>query len=438
MQSISKRTDRRPFLPGPYGPVSHRPSAAIVQKFDSESGQVYSEVEVRPHRNKYSDWIGKPRTAGVFKKPPANPTGARSLAAMSRIKVVTQFRNLTPEHFATVPWSIAQKVWDQTLSMRAESFHAWRTLATAYPSPEEFGRHEYRYLLDIKFLDMPVTDYFNGLTSKELKWLTCLRISSKEMATSSLVSVHTITNLAVLDLSDGQATIDNGVSKFDERVLRSWAELARSGETFQHLRVIMFGWQEHLSDWIFKYADCFPSLCHIIVTDCPRMHQKNRGLWEPTAQAAGWEARHAKKSAKSLRPIIGDRDFAFGSISGCYYDSLELFSQLVHNRRPSLTDKRPLLEVWMGGPRQWSHIVDDFPSTRTIFLENIKTQSWKAQEWPSTTNSNGDPAKRARNQEPATPGSASPPPKRGSRAKPTAKASGKNVTDMLNEFATQR
>ncbi|OAP58994.1 hypothetical protein AYL99_06291 [Fonsecaea erecta] len=355
---------------------------------------------------------------------------------MARTKVAIQFRNLTPEHFATVPWSIAQKVWDQLLSMRAESFHAWRTLATAYPSSEEFGRREYRYLLDIKQLAMPITDYFNGITSKELMWLSCLRISPKQMATSSLVSIHTITNLAVLDLSDGQVTIDNEVSKFDERVLRSWAELARSGEAFQHLRVILFGWQEHLSDWIFKYADWFPSLCHIIITDCPRMHQRNRALWEPTAQASGWEARHAKKSAKSLRPIIGNQDFAFGAISGCYYDSLELYSQLSHNGWPGLTDSRPLLEAWIGNPRHWSHIVDDFPSTRTIFLENIKTHGRKAGDGRSTSSSDHEPAKRVRNQEQATSEAASPPRKRGPRARHAMKSNEKNVTDMLKEFST--
>ncbi|KIY02629.1 uncharacterized protein Z520_01094 [Fonsecaea multimorphosa CBS 102226] len=436
MKSKSESSYRRPFRSGPYGSAQNRPVPTIVQKFDAESGQVYSEVEVRPNRNKYSDWIGEPKTPGLVKKPRPNPNGARSLAAMARTKVATEFRNLTPEHFATVPWPIAQKVWDQLLSMRAESFHAWKTLATAYTSPEEFARREYRYLLEIKQVGVPITEYFNGITSEELKWLTCLRVSPKQMATSSLVSIHTITNLAVLDLSDGQVTIDNEASKFDERVLRSWAELARSGQAFQHLRVVLYGWQEHLADWIFKYADCFPSLCHIIITDCPRMHQKNRGLWEPTAQAAGWEARHAKKSAKSLRPIIGDKDFAFGSVSGCYYDSSELYSQIAHNRRPSLADCRPVLEAWIGNPRPWSHIVDDFPSTRTIFLENIKTQSWKAKDGSSTSSSNRETAKRVRNQEQGTPGATSPPPKRGSRARPAMKSNGRNVTDMLNEFTT--
>ena len=317
---------------------------------------------------------------------------------------------------------------------RRESFHAWRTLAAAYPSAEEFGRPEYRYLLDIKQLSLPLLAYFNGIRSAEPSWLTCLRISPKQILTTDLVAIHTITNLAVLDLSDGQVTIDNLVTKFDERVMRAWAELARSGQAFQHLRVMLFGWQETLSDWIFKYMDCFPSLCHIIVTDCPRVHQRNRNVWEPISQTAGWEARHAKRSAKSLRPIIGNEDFYFGSISGCYYDSMELFSKLAHNKRPNLTQRLPVLEVWLGTPRRWSHIVDEFPSNRTVFFENMKTGSWRALEG-SLAGGNGE-QKRARNPVRADSEAASPPPKRGPQSRPAIRSSGKNLTDLLQEFRT--
>lgn len=260
-------------------------------------------------------------------------------------------------------------------------------------------------------------------------------MSPNQLTPVDIVSIHTITNLVVLDLSDGQATIDNAFSKFDERIMRSWADLAASGQAFQHLRVMMFGWQDNLSTWIFKYVDRFPSLCHIIITDCYQMHQRNRGDWEPISQAAGWEARHAKRSAKSLRPIIGDRDFYFGSVSGCYYDSLELFSSLGHPRRPDLLDRLPALEVWLGTPRQWSHIVDDFPSTRTIFFENTKTNAWMEETQPSQISAR-EPAKRVRNQELASQGTTSPPPKRGTQGRPRMKLGSKNVMELLDEFKT--
>ncbi|EXJ85727.1 hypothetical protein A1O1_06095 [Capronia coronata CBS 617.96] len=410
------------------------PRPVVERKYDAESGQVYSEVEVRFNRKQYFDWIGEPKTPGLIKKSRPNEHGARSLADMAVVKVAKLLPRLTPEHFAAVPWAIAEKVWKQVLATRRESFHAWRTFAAAYPGEDEFGQPEYRYLLDIKQPVLPLCDYLVGITSPDLSWLTCLRLSPKQMTTVDLVSIHTVTNLAVLDLSDGQVTIDNNVSKFDERVMRSWAELAASGQAFQHLRVLLCGWQEFVSDWIFRYTDSFPSLCHLIVTDCPRMHQRNRGDWEPVSQAAGWEARHSKRSAKSLRPVIGNDDFYYGSVSGCYYDSMALFRDLAHPRRPNVVERLPLLEVWLGSPRQWSHIVDDFPSTRTVFFDNVRTQAWAEREGHSSQAAGRDHTKRLRNSEMISQGTASPPAKRGSKSRATMRSNVPSVVDMLNEF----
>lgn len=322
-----------------------------------------------------------------------------------------------------------------TSNRRAESFHAWRTLANSYPHPEEFGQREYRYLLEIKLPQLPLADYLFGITSPELSWMTCLRSSPKQLATADLVSIHKITNLAVLDLSDGQITIDNKHSTFDERVMRTWAELASSRQAFQHLRVIMFGWQENLSEWIFKYTDQFPSLCQIIVTDCPRMHQKNRAEWEDVALGGGWEARHAKKSAKSLRPVLADPTFYSGSVSGCYYENLERLETLVVKRKPVITDPLPLLEVWIGSPRQWSHIVEDFPSTRTIVFDNIKTSSWReANKQPLDLHDDREQGKRARNSDALIPGRGLHPSKRATSTRPMRKRQEKSAADMLGEF----
>lgn len=318
-----------------------------------------------------------------------------------------------------------------------ESFHAWRILATAYSGPEEFDEPEYRYFIHIKTPVLPCTEYFTGVTSESTSWLTCLRVSPQQMSTTDLVAIHNIVNLAVLDLSDGQLTPVTGSPRFDERVFRSWADLARSGQAFQHLRVILFGWQDTLSDWIFKYLDDFPSLCRVLITDCPRMHQRNRGAWEPIAQAAGWEARHAKRSAKDLRPVVqGWKRETSGYITGCYDESMGLFHDLAHPKRPDMVERKPLLEMWLHHPRAWTHIVEDFPSTRTIYLENIKTQAWSEQTGRSHVRS-PEASKRVRNLDVSAQGSASPPLKRGPKNQPVMRSSGKNITDLLGEFQSR-
>lgn len=93
-----------------------RSPPVVQQKYDAETGQMFSEVEVRVNRKQYSDWIREPKTRSLVKKPRSNEHGARSLADMARIKVASQFRNLDPEHFETIPWSVAEKVWEQLLS----------------------------------------------------------------------------------------------------------------------------------------------------------------------------------------------------------------------------------------------------------------------------------------------------------------------------------
>ncbi|KAI9876857.1 MAG: hypothetical protein M1823_007200, partial [Watsoniomyces obsoletus] len=61
-----------------------------------------------------------------------------------------------------------------------------------------------------------------------MRWLACLRISPKETRAADLISLSGISNLVILDLSDGQAAIDTKVSSLDERVFRTWAELAKT------------------------------------------------------------------------------------------------------------------------------------------------------------------------------------------------------------------
>ncbi|RVX67052.1 hypothetical protein B0A52_08295 [Exophiala mesophila] len=406
--------------------------------YSRSSGQIFVDYEVRLSRNKNSDWIRDYRTPSLAKRAHlANVgTGARSLASIAQSRVAAQMRNLTPDHFYMIPWAMAEEIWHDILDRRTESFHAWRTLASAFPHADEFGQREYRYLLDIRQPQLAVSDYFSSITSSDLKWLTCLRISPKQLAKSDLVAIHQIRNLAVLDLSDGQVTIGANVSCFDERVMRTWAELAATKQAFQHLRVMLFGWQEDLSDWIFRYVNHFPSLCYIIVTDCPGMHQRNRPEWEPSSKSRGWEAKHAKPSAKSLRPIVGEKEFGPGAISGCYYESMGLYESLVNPRRPDLTESVPILETWIGSPRPWTHIVEDFPSTRTIFFENIKTKSWEEKQAKAKAKSTGDDqVKRSRNSGTYSHESASPPPKRpGSQARPLRKPVGKTMADILAEF----
>ena len=401
--------------------------------YDSDTGQMYSESQVRVSSRHHSDWIGELKTPSLEKRTQPHDHGARSLFGMAKIKIAAESRNLSPEHLSMIPWAIGKQIWDDITMRRIESFHVWRAFAASYPKASEFGQPQYRYHLQIRQPSLVLQSYFNGLTSPDGSWLTCLRISPKETRTADLVAIANITNLTALDLSDGRVTIDTRVSAFDERVLRTWSELARSGRAFQHLRVLMFGWQEQLSFWLFKYLPSFPALERVIMTDCPHLHQRNRKDWEEIAFDAGFEARHAKKSAKGLRPILFDPEFQQGAISGlCYMKrGIENDPATPLEKYVDLGDdgQEPLLECWLGTPRTWNHIVDDFPGTKTIWFDRTSATS-KPTHLEAVTKS----TKHERSTSSSSTAVYSLPQKRNATARPKMRQTKHDITNMLAGF----
>jgi hypothetical protein len=340
------------------------PSAA----YDAESGQMFTEHSVQVRSRQHSDWIGELRTPSFAKKAgPSDQTGTRSLVDAAVIMIAEKlFRDLTPDHFINVPWPLAGRVWEHVLATHRESFHAWRVLASTYP--EQMSAKDHRYHIEIRQPSLSLPDYFSGLISQS--WLVCLRVSPKETRTADLINVCNIPNLAVLDLSNGQVSFgpDNVKSPFDERILRTWAELAATGQAFARLETLMLGW-EQLGVWLFQYLPCFPALTKVVITDSLHLHQKNRKLWESIALRYGWEARHAKRSAKSLRPVFDEAVFHRFAVSGILSQYSDAEDPL-QGRQPRYA--LPVVEASLGMPKKWSHILDDFPGTRTVYLDRIK------------------------------------------------------------------
>jgi len=194
----------------------------------------------------------------------------------------------------------------------------------------------------------------------------------------------------------------------------------------------MLGWQELLSKWIFMYLDNFPSLCYVLVTDSMNMHQKNRSYWEEEAAKYGWVARSAKKSAKSLKPLLDEKEFYAGTVSNCYYDSQELFEQIAYKEELENAAALPILECWLGGPKRWTHIVEEFPGTRTIWFDNVKVKPGVPPiERAPRTEPAHDQNKRDREVETPTKELRSPPAKRNITKR---KAKGRTAADLLAEF----
>lgn len=241
----------------------------------------------------------------------------------------------------------------------------------------DFADLNYRYMMHIRTPSLPFVDYYRGLSDADWRWHVCLRISPKQVTVPDLVTVSAVQNLSVLDLSDGQLYIENRESTFDQRVFRTWSEAATSGRGFRNLRVLLLGWQEKVDTWIFEYLNKFPKLNLVVLSNCRSLHHKNHKDWEDLAWNQGWEFMPSKRGVKHLRPLFDDKSFGRGVVSNLHYESLRLYFGV--NGIPFKVP-RPLLECWLGSPREWSHIIDDFPGTGTILLQkmsNIRQDPFK-------------------------------------------------------------
>ena len=280
-------------------------------------------------------------------------------------------------------------------------------MAVAYP--HDFAGSEYRYKINFKQPALSVQEYLKGLDDKTHSWVLALRIACDRVETTDLMAIQAQGNLAVLDLSKSDVVLDTH-NPFNERIFRAWCEAAAADSAFSELRVLLFSWQEHLGSWIFKYVNAtnFPRLTHVVMTNCPLLNQSNRDEWESYATAAGWKAKRQKPSAKSLRPILFNNDFYYGALSGLYYESLTSEAANSIHSRPKTSQegakldksadetglnaeiddrikagKRPIIECWMADPHPWTHIIDDFPGTRTIWFDRVFDPVTRGNELPA-------------------------------------------------------
>ena len=383
-------------------------------EFDPRTGAAYSEYEIPISKRQGFNWIHEHETPKLFqRRPEYGKNAVRSLANTVRSRVVENFSSLTVDHFrGVVAWDIAKTIWEEvvlryeifvgikcqanvSVTRHLVSFYTWRTMAIAYP--HEFSGPEYRYKINFKRPNLPVQEYLKGLDDKYHSWVLALRIACDRVDTTDLMAIQDQDNIAVLDLSKTDIVL-NSRSMFNERVFRAWSEASAVDGAFSQLRVLLFSWQEQLGSWIFKYINAtnFPALTHVVMTNCPLLNQRNREEWEPYATAAGWKAKRAKRSAKSLKPILEDKSFHYYAVSGLYYESLRVeaenairsrrkipqegaqLDESVHEAESSIginggvrSEQRPIVECSMADPHPWTHIIDDFPGTRTVWFDRV-------------------------------------------------------------------
>ncbi|RJE24563.1 hypothetical protein PHISCL_03094 [Aspergillus sclerotialis] len=219
-----------------------------------------------------------------------NEIGSPSLKHSAMKRVLSDQRALTPEIFAAVPWHIANYLWDCLGRSKKRTFYMWKLFATAYPL--QFREHSRYRSMKIEGPKMPMRDYFGLVRSESLRWRLALTLAVEFATVPELVEITTLTNLIALEIISPPFTqgilndTELPVTMLNDRIIRTWSELARASKAFTHLQIMRLYHQKDLSTVALRYMKDFPSLRFIIVHNCQGITSK---LSDNCTEINGWE-----------------------------------------------------------------------------------------------------------------------------------------------------
>ena len=170
----------------------------------------------------------------------------------------------------------------------------WKLYATVYPSQLR-DMSPFR-CIRVEGPLMPMREYLDSMKSDTLSWGVALTLFTSFASMSELVELASVKNLVALELnaSSELETLFNDkttmpMAALNDRIVRTWSELAESGAAFAHLQVLRLSHQGHVSRATLQHLRSFPSLCLLVVYNCPNLtslfkndHQAIEG-WQPVA-----------------------------------------------------------------------------------------------------------------------------------------------------------
>lgn len=189
---------------------------------------------------------------------------------------------------------------------RLKTLHVWQVFAEAYP--EEFRGPRNRYRLVIGGPALPLLEYFNGMMSAALSWMTLLSISTSIAQKQDLIHLAKLRNLVALDLAVDSPKSPTVPSSLDTRIIRTWSELADSEDAFKHLHVLMIRGQTDVSPMLFEYLSKLPSLRLLIMQSYPDSQRKTKQLWARVALTCGWAVEQASHQSLTAFKVQDEQD----------------------------------------------------------------------------------------------------------------------------------
>jgi hypothetical protein len=169
----------------------------------------------------------------------------------------------------------------------------WKLFATVYPA-ELRNVAKYRSM-KVKWPKMPLREYWSVVKSDSLSWRLVLTLTPSFGRVPELVEIANIKNLVALEIATPlqvMPMLDSSEPQnagLNDRIARTWSELAETSGAFTHLRILRLYCQPDLTPVGIRYLSALPGLCFIIAHGCPNLKPflQGEGLdkdrWEVTA-----------------------------------------------------------------------------------------------------------------------------------------------------------
>lgn len=167
--------------------------------------------------------------------------------------------------------------------------------------PQRFRQLSPAYYLDVKSPKLPVKPYMDLMNSDPCNWHAVLGLPNYCATVTDLVAIGNMKNLVALDIyalgrSDRKLEDldeDYGCG-LDDRIVRSWVEVAESSGSLQHLRMLRIFNQPHLTTQALWMLKKLPRLQSVVIGQCDafnkELKQSAKGK-KGGVQLGGWDAR---------------------------------------------------------------------------------------------------------------------------------------------------
>jgi len=167
--------------------------------------------------------------------------------------------------------------------------------------PHQFRSVSEYYFLSVTLPKEPLKCYIDLMSSDTGSWRAILSMPTAHATPADLVAIGNLKNLVALDLypaptrSSVPKDFDEGKGQgLEDRIVRSWLEMAVASGSLQHLRLLRLFKQPRLTIKALSMLEKLPNLCHIMVLDCDAFYPAVPNLCnnqEGGVRLGGWVVR---------------------------------------------------------------------------------------------------------------------------------------------------